>query len=149
MSAGHRVGVDIGGTFTDLVLIAPDGSFRTRKVPSTTDDYGRGIVDGLRSLLGELRASGSSLQEVIHGTTVATNAILEYKGAKTALLGGTVIIEAVFAWPGMGTLAITAIRGRDYPTIMAINLISALMVLTSNLLADLVYAVIDPRIRYA
>ena len=65
-----------------------------------------------------------------------------------ALLGGTVIIEAVFAWPGMGTLAITAIRGRDYPTIMAINLISALMVLTSNLLADLVYAVIDPRIRY-
>ena len=65
-----------------------------------------------------------------------------------ALLGGTVIIEAVFAWPGMGTLAITAIRGRDYPVIMAINLISALMVLTSNLLADLVYAVIDPRIRY-
>jgi peptide/nickel transport system permease protein len=66
-----------------------------------------------------------------------------------ALLGGTVIIESVFAWPGMGTLAITAIRGRDYPTIMAINLISALMVLTSNLAADLVYAVIDPRIRYA
>ena len=65
-----------------------------------------------------------------------------------ALLGGTVIIEAVFAWPGMGTLAITAIRGRDYPVIMAINLISALMVLTSNLAADLVYAVIDPRIRY-
>ena len=67
---------------------------------------------------------------------------------RPALLGGTVIIEAVFAWPGMGTLAITAIRGRDYPVIMAINLISALMVLTSNLAADLVYAVIDPRIRY-
>jgi peptide/nickel transport system permease protein len=66
-----------------------------------------------------------------------------------ALLGGTVIVEAVFAWPGMGTLAITAIRGRDYPVIMAINLISALLVLASNLLADLVYALIDPRIKYA
>lgn len=65
-----------------------------------------------------------------------------------ALLGGTVIVEQVFAWPGMGTLAITALRGRDYPVIMAINLISALLVLTSSLLADLIYAVIDPRIRY-
>lgn len=66
-----------------------------------------------------------------------------------ALLGGTVIIEAVFAWPGMGTLAITAIRGRDYPVIMAINLISAVTILLSNLLADLIYAAIDPRIKYS
>ncbi|MGE3268701.1 MAG: ABC transporter permease [Chloroflexota bacterium] len=65
------------------------------------------------------------------------------------LLGGTVIVEAIFAWPGMGTLAITAVRGRDYPVIMAINLISATMILTSNLLADVVYAVIDPRIKYS
>lgn len=65
------------------------------------------------------------------------------------LLGGTVILEQVFAWPGMGTLAITAVLGRDYPTIMAINLISAVMILASNLLADLVYAWIDPRIKYS
>jgi len=65
------------------------------------------------------------------------------------LLGGTVIIEAIFAWPGMGTLAITAVQARDYPVIMAINLITAVMILASNLLADLVYAVIDPRIKYA
>jgi peptide/nickel transport system permease protein len=65
------------------------------------------------------------------------------------LLGGAVVIEAVFAWPGMGTLAITAVQGRDYPVIMAINLITAVMILTSNLLADLIYAVIDPRIKYA
>lgn len=65
------------------------------------------------------------------------------------LLGGTVVIEAVFAWPGMGTLAITAVQGRDYPIIMAINLITAVMILTSNLLADVVYAVIDPRIKYS
>ncbi len=65
------------------------------------------------------------------------------------LLGGTVIVEAIFAWPGMGTLAITAVRGRDYPVIMAINLMSAVMILASNLLADLIYAVIDPRIKYS
>lgn len=64
------------------------------------------------------------------------------------LLGGTVIVEAIFAWPGMGTLAITAVRGRDYPVIMAINLITATMILVSNLLADVIYAVIDPRIKY-
>ena len=65
------------------------------------------------------------------------------------LLGGTVIVEAIFAWPGMGTLAIVAVRGRDYPVIMAINLISATLILASNLLADIIYAVVDPRIKYA
>ena len=65
------------------------------------------------------------------------------------LLGGAVIVEAVFAWPGIGTLALTAVQGRDYPVIMAINLISAMTILLSNLLADMMYAVIDPRIRYS
>ena len=65
------------------------------------------------------------------------------------LLGGTVIVEAIFAWPGMGTLAIAAVRGRDYPVIMAINLITATMILVSNLLADVIYSWIDPRIKYS
>ncbi len=65
------------------------------------------------------------------------------------LLGGAVIIEAIFAWPGMGTLAITAVQGRDYPVIMAINLITAVLILLSNLLADLCYAIVDPRIKYS
>lgn len=65
------------------------------------------------------------------------------------LFGGTVIIEQIFAWPGMGTLAITSVLGRDYPVIMGITLIGALMIVLSNLLADVLYAVIDPRIRYS
>lgn len=65
------------------------------------------------------------------------------------LLGGTVIIEAVFTWPGMGTLAIQAVRSRDYPVIMAINLVTAVMILLSNLIADMLYAFIDPRIKYS
>ncbi|MCC6945028.1 MAG: ABC transporter permease [Thermomicrobiales bacterium] len=64
------------------------------------------------------------------------------------LLGGTVIIEQIFAWPGMGSLAIKAVRGRDYPTIMAINMIGAVAILVSSLIADIVYAWVDPRISY-
>jgi len=66
-----------------------------------------------------------------------------------ALVGGTVIIEQIFAWPGMGTLAITAIFGRDYPVIMAFNLIIALAIVLSSLVADVAYALVDPRIRYS
>src|SRR5947209_6935913 len=55
------------------------------------------------------------------------------------LFGGAVIVEAVFAWPGIGTLALTAVQARDYPVIMAINLISAVAILLSNLLADMIY----------
>ncbi len=65
------------------------------------------------------------------------------------MLGGTVIIEQVFSWPGMGTLAIKAVRGRDYPTIMAINMIGAVAILISSLIADVIYAWIDPRINYS
>jgi peptide/nickel transport system permease protein len=65
------------------------------------------------------------------------------------LLGGTVIIEQVFAWPGMGSLAIASVQGRDYNVLMGINLIAAVMILLSNLLADVVYALVDPRIKYA
>lgn len=65
------------------------------------------------------------------------------------LFGGVIIIESVFAWPGMGTLAIEAVRNRDYPVIMAITLVSAILILVSNLVADVLYALIDPRIKYS
>jgi peptide/nickel transport system permease protein len=65
------------------------------------------------------------------------------------LFGGSVIIEQVFYWQGMGMLGIKAVFDRDYPVIMALNLISAVLVLGANLLADIAYAFVDPRIRYA
>ena len=82
----YRVGIDIGGTFTDLVLVGDDGSFRTMKLPSTPDDYGRGISDGLRALMDEHSLAADTITRVVHATTVATNAILEGKGARTALI---------------------------------------------------------------
>ena len=79
-----RAGVDIGGTFTDIVLLGEGGERYTKKVSSTVYDYARAIVDGLSELLGEI--GGGRIVELLHGTTVASNAILEHKGAKTGLI---------------------------------------------------------------
>jgi peptide/nickel transport system permease protein len=65
-----------------------------------------------------------------------------------ALLGGAVITETIFTWNGLGYLFITSITERDYPTIQALSMIGALAVLIANLLTDLTYAWVDPRIRY-
>lgn len=82
----YSVGVDIGGTFTDIVLLGDDGSVQTRKVSSTSADYALGIVIGLRQILDEASLQASAVRQVTHGTTVATNAILEHTGAVTGLL---------------------------------------------------------------
>jgi len=81
-----RVGVDIGGTFTDIVLLDADGRILTKKVSSTVDDYARAIVQGLGAIFDESTLSGGDLSEVLHGTTVASNAILELQGARTGLI---------------------------------------------------------------
>ena len=64
------------------------------------------------------------------------------------LLGGAIIIETIFQWPGMGMLGWRATTTRDYPTLMGITLLSATIILLSNLITDLGYAIADPRIRY-
>ncbi|MFT8406594.1 MAG: ABC transporter permease [Liquorilactobacillus nagelii] len=64
------------------------------------------------------------------------------------MLGGAVVTEQIFSWPGIGQLTISSIGSRDYPMLMAINLIAAIGVLICNLIADILYAAVDPRIRY-
>jgi peptide/nickel transport system permease protein len=64
------------------------------------------------------------------------------------LLGGAIIVETIFQWPGMGMLGWRATTTRDYPILMGVTLISATMILLSNLLADVLYGLVDPRIRY-
>ena len=81
-----RVAVDIGGTFTDIVFLDADGRRHTKKVSSSVEDYARAIVDGLREVFDETGLAGSDVIEVLHGTTVASNAILELKGARTGLI---------------------------------------------------------------
>ncbi len=82
----YRVGVDIGGTFTDIVLLGVDGTIHTKKISSSVDNYARAIVEGLSELFAETGLAGVAIEEIRHGTTVASNAILEHKGARVGLI---------------------------------------------------------------
>ena len=64
------------------------------------------------------------------------------------LLGGTIIVESIFALPGMGTLLVNGINGRDYPVVQGAVLVYASLFILVNLIADLVYTRVDPRVRY-
>jgi N-methylhydantoinase A len=83
---GFRVGVDIGGTFTDIVFLGSDGTLHTRKVSSSVDNYAQAIIAGIAEVFQTTGLGSMDVEEVLHGTTVASNAILERKGAKTGLI---------------------------------------------------------------
>jgi peptide/nickel transport system permease protein len=128
------------------------------------------LVLGLDRIAGFLRYTRSSMLEVLGQDYMVTakakglagNIIVIRHGLRNALIsiitiiglslpslfGGSVIVETIFAWPGMGQMAITAVTQRDYPVLMGVALVSSVIVLASNLLADIAYAFADPRIRY-
>ena len=117
-----------------------------------------------------MRYTRSSMLEVINATYVTTarakglqerNVILVHAFrnalipiitviglALPEMVGGAVITETVFSWPGMGSLLVEGVAGRDYPLIMGISLVVGTTVLFANLLTDIAYAFADPRIRY-
>ena len=66
----YRLGVDIGGTLTDIILLAPDGTIYSEKILSTPDDYSRAIEEGVVRLLAETGISAADISEFAHGTTV-------------------------------------------------------------------------------
>src|SRR4051794_16487796 len=76
-----RIGADVGGTFTDVILQRADGSATVRKLLSTPPNYDAAVVEAAAGLAG-----GAAVGAVVHGTTVATNAVLEHRGARTALV---------------------------------------------------------------
>jgi N-methylhydantoinase A len=83
----HLIGVDVGGTFTDLILAASDGSGqRIHKVPTTPDDPARAVVSGVTELCDRAGVPLSEVAFVLHGTTTATNAVLENRGAKAGVI---------------------------------------------------------------
>ncbi|MBA2965036.1 MULTISPECIES: hydantoinase/oxoprolinase family protein [Ramlibacter] len=81
-----RIGSDIGGTFTDVVTATADGRFVVTKVPSTPPDFAAGLVNGVEQGIATAAGKAGDVQEVLHACTVATNAILEHRGARTGLL---------------------------------------------------------------
>jgi len=82
----YRIGVDIGGTFTDIVLYDERGRAEVSKVASTPDDPGQAVVSGILEMLERRPIPNSEIKEIVHGTTVGSNTILQKAGAKTALL---------------------------------------------------------------
>jgi peptide/nickel transport system permease protein len=96
------------------------------------------------------RAKGLSSDRV-HYKHALRNALLPFVTMfgliLPGLIGGSVIIESIFSWPGMGRMAYEAILARDYPVILTVNFISAVLVLAGTFFSDLLYMVVDPRIR--
>jgi N-methylhydantoinase A len=83
----YQLGVDVGGTFTDIILAdTAKKAFAIHKVPSTSPDPSVGVIDGVRELCSRENVDLAVVEHLFHGTTVATNAILEHKGARTGML---------------------------------------------------------------
>ncbi len=98
------------------------------------------------------RAKGLSERAVIwlHGVRNSLLPVVTILGLRLGnILGGAVVIETMFSWPGVGRLAVFALQRADYPVIQVIVMLSAAAVLLANLLTDLTYAYLDPRIRYS
>ncbi len=81
-----RIGVDVGGTFTDVVLALPGGRLFVNKTTTTPRDPGEGVVAGVRAVLSESGLAPASITEIVHGTTVGSNTILQKIGARTGLI---------------------------------------------------------------
>src|SRR5262245_39242918 len=82
----RRIGVDIGGTHTDLVLVDDDGSIVIEKVPKSTDVPSWAAAQGLKSLTAKAGCTLADVDWFMHGTTIATNIVLEHNGARTGLI---------------------------------------------------------------
>ena len=85
-AGGVRIGVDVGGTFTDVVLALPGGRVRLNKTTTTPADPGEGVAAGIAAVLRDAGLDPAAVTEVVHGTTVASNTILQKAGARTGLL---------------------------------------------------------------
>lgn len=104
-----------------------------------------------KEYLRTAKAKGIGSFKVInkHGLRNALLPVITVFGMEIPVLfGGAIIIEQVFSWPGLGLMTMSAIINRDYPVIMGVSLIAAIVVLAANLLTDILYAIADPTIQY-
>ena len=118
--------------------------------------YSRFLRSSMREVLNEdymrtARAKGLPLR-IVHFRHGLRNALLPLVTMMAldlpSVFGGAVFIETIFSWPGMGRLFWDAARGRDYPVLLAVVMVQAALILAFNLLADILYSFLDPRIRY-
>lgn len=134
-------------------VVLPAAALSLESMAGLTRYARSAMLEVLRSdYVTTARAKGLSELAVV-GRHAFRNALLPLITITTlrlpSLFGGAIIIETMFQWPGMGLLSIEAINGRDYPVLMGLTFFTAALILLSNLLADVLYAYADPRIRYA
>lgn len=142
-------GENFGQHLTFLLL--PSLTIAVSLVPLVLRALRASVMETLRAgFVDTARAKGLSRHRVLR-RHVVRNALMPAITVLALnigyLIGGTVIIENVFAIPGLGSLMIMSIGTRDYPTIQAVTLVFAVLVVLINLLTDLIYAVLDPRLR--
>jgi peptide/nickel transport system permease protein len=143
-----------GGDFIDVTkhMVMPVIVLAT-SMAGTNIRYIRSAVLEIlqQDYLRTARAKGIGNFKVInkHALRNALVSIVTVIGMQIPILfGGAVIVEQVFSWPGLGLMTMSAITNRDYPVIMGVCLLSAIVVLLANLLTDILYAVVDPTIQY-
>ena len=152
--AGGMYTIGKEGSLTDLLwhLVLPIAAMSFSWIAW----YSRFLRSSMRDTLNEdyirtARAKGLSLRTV-HFRHALRNALLPLVTLIAldlpTVFGGAVFIETIFAWPGMGRLFWDAAKGRDYPILLAVMMIYAALTLLFNLIADIVYGFLDPRIRY-
>ncbi len=124
-----------------LGLVGAAGTARFQRA-ATLESLGREFVRAARAKgLDEWRVLGHAVRNALLPWATLLGLALPF------LLTGSVVVETVFAWPGMGKLAADAIAARDYPVVTAVALVTTLLVVAGSLLADLAYLALDPRIR--
>jgi ABC-type dipeptide/oligopeptide/nickel transport system permease component len=151
-SAGMRS--PYGGGFPDLLwhLVLPAVTLGTASAAALARMTRSSVLEIIRQdFVRSARAKGLAERAVVvrHVLKNAINPILTVLGVQVGfLLGGAILTETVFSWPGLGSMMVRAIQARDYPLVQGGVLLIATTFVLVNLLVDLLYAVFDPRIRY-
>ena len=133
-------------------LVLPALALATQEVAAVARLSRVGLLDELRrDHIRTSRAKGVPERTVVlsHALRRALLPVVTVLGGRVGqLVAGAVIVEVVFAWPGLGRLLVTAMQARDAPVVLGVFLLVAVTVVVANLLTDLVYAWLDPRVRY-
>lgn len=141
-------------TFSDLIrhLILPAGTMAFGQLGSIIRYTKSGMLEVMNEeyiKTAKAKGIGAAAVTIRHAFRNSLIPIVTVLGTELpGLIGGSVITEQIFGWPGVGTLMMTSVTSRDYPAIMGITCILAAVVLIVNLLVDILYGVLDPRISY-
>ncbi|TDD44188.1 ABC transporter permease [Kribbella antibiotica] len=155
LPTGNMITLGRGGGFADRVnhLILPVAVLATATAANMTRYVRSSMIDAFgQDYIRTAKAKGLG-RSVITSKHALRNALIPVVTVigvdLSALIGGAIVTEQIFQWPGIGLLTIQSIGARDYAVLMGINLIAAIAVFGANLLTDIAYAVVDPRVTYA